>query len=243
MLRVPLFEKVDDAQRLAVMVEASAFAQQAVKHFLARVAKGRVTEVMSQSYRGRQNNQFTGLVKCGECGESMWRQENGSRADRLIWRCSVDHTHPPMTHSTLLDRVGQELLPALRPFLRQQDQPASDGRDNNLASLEKARAEVESQLERLETGYLEKKFSLDRYALHKSRLDQRLAEVDDQIALANHDALTREDWAQSVRAFSGIEGLADWLKHEDPARVNRRLHLLLQKIVVRGEEIEIVFRG
>ena len=67
----------------------------------------------TRNYRGRANNQFTGLLKCGICGKTLWRQGNGPRGDyRLIWRCSASgsgHGHINIPHVVLLEKIGEAL--------------------------------------------------------------------------------------------------------------------------------------
>ncbi len=192
-----------------------------------------------KSYRGRKNNQFTGLVKC-QCGASMWRQENGPRADRFIWRCSKDKTHPPILHSRLLQLVGDGLIPALEPLLKKRR--AVHRTELHSSDDDAARAEIEKQLERLEEAYLSGKFDLSRYGLHKSRLDARLAELDDKRILAAHARAERETWLANMQSITSLHHLPEWLREEDPQKVNRRLHLLIEKIIVTGNKIKIVFR-
>jgi hypothetical protein len=200
-----------------------------------------ITEIRrrAKSYRGRSNNQFTGLVKC-KCGASMWRMENGPRTNRLIWRCSMDKTHPPILHSTMLEKVSSEILPSLRPFL--QKQKTKDNVEDTLNLAQQAMNEIRKQQDRLETAYLAGQFELDRYALRKQELDDRLADVREELRRAEERATDRRAWIENMADLETFEGLPEWIKSGDQQKVNRRLHLLLEKIIVNGEQVEIVFK-
>lgn len=194
----------------------------------------------SKSYRGRKNNQFTGLLRCGVCGAPLWRQENGPRNDRLIWRCSMNRIHPNILHSKLIEDVGSELIPALQPFLKKQnsDQNKKASVENALESIK----ELDHRLRRLEDAYLSGHFDLDRYVLRKNEIQNNIKNERDKLADSEHAAVEKQNWLKSVNELSKLQGLTDWLRNEDQLKINRRLHLLLEKIIIHPARIEIIFK-
>lgn len=194
-----------------------------------------------RSYLGRRNNQLTGLLRCGECGAPLWRQGNGPRdTDRLIWRCSrtgsaVGHVNVP--HS--------ELLPVIAAALADRLQSALDASPASTPSRKPPAdpiADLRKQLDRLETGYLEGAFDLDRYRARKSELDRKLVAARDAAHQAEVQARERAAWLTSARALSTLDDLPAWITTADPAAVNHALRLLLERITVSEHGIEITFR-
>jgi len=183
-------------------------------------------------YRGRSNNQFTGLMKCGECGVSMWMNYNGPRGpSRQIWRCSQGRTtHPSLPHVEALRRVGLALVRSLPTYAdRLHSAPPADP----TGELTKTLADLRRQRSRLEEAYLSGAFPLESYAVRSADLETRIHSAQDE--LTNHSARlrNRETWLAQV---SGLGALSDrlpaWLASDDPAHVNLLLHQLLEEIVV-----------
>lgn len=188
----------------------------------------------TKSYRGRVNNQFTGLVKCGLCGLSMWRQGNGPRAFRLIWRCSSNQCHNAMPHTILLEKVGAELDAQIRGKLAAPPQPA--------APAPAAPASDPSQsLTRLEDAYLAGSFDLPTYTRRRAELLTQIetarAAQEQKTALETQRRLTRQKLATLAKQTS----LLAWLTATDPATVNLTLHTLLKSITV-GRAVSIEFK-
>jgi len=209
----------------------------------------------SKSYRGRVNNQFTGLVKCGLCGKSMWRQENGptrgpNRYDRngdgeyrLIWRCSsngsrVGHNNVP--HKILLELVGQTLIPALKPYVNRRRiiETTHDGAELHQRAID----ELYVKLRRLEDAYLAGQWDLARYTDRKTGIENEIAEHQNAILQSERETIERRAWVQSLTEIEKLDNLPHWLESNDPAETNRALHLLLDSIVVGGEGIELKFK-
>ena len=188
-----------------------------------------------KSYRGRRNNQFTGLVKCGQCGASLWRQGNGPRSvpDRLIWRCSSGlPAHPVITQPDLQAAVAAQLQVSLRPYLRLQQDPAPAPQLLDVAT--RRLDDLTRQLTRLEDAYLSGQWDLVRYSLRKAGFDERLAEARQQLDDASAEALRRSRQAGAL--LITLDGLHDhlpaWLASDDPAEINHLLHFLLRAIHV-----------
>lgn len=196
-----------------------------------------------RGYRGRVNNQFTGLMKCGVCGKSMWRQHNGPRSDRLIWRCSSTKSangHCNITHSLLLEKVSAELAAQLKPYVKSQQAIKRSPADQRLQ--QDAVTVLERKLTRLEDAYLAGEWDLNRYAERKSEIQNEIAQHRNSLLAEERAQAERRAWARSLAEFEQLKNLPAWMKQNDPAEVNRSLHLLLDSIVVSGEKIELRFR-
>jgi hypothetical protein len=203
----------------------------------------------SKSYRGRVNNQFTGLVKCGICGSAMWRQENGPRAHRLIWRCSASSSttgkgangeekpcRNSIPHDILLHKVGLALVSALHPYIKLQYSLSSPETDLH----QRAITELKTKLDRLEDAYLAGQWDLTRYSERKASIQNDIAEHQNAILQSQHETTQHRAWIESLEQFQRLDNLPHWLETNNPAKTNRTLSLLLRSILIRNE-IEIIF--
>ena len=188
----------------------------------------------TRNYRGRVNNQFTGLVKCGICGASMWRQGNGPRQHRHIWRCSSTGTaagHCNFLHDILVRKVAEQLAEIREA-------------GNNAAPIEteassydiKRVEELQSQLTRLEDAYLIGEWDLQRYTERKRKIEQQLAEYQEDIKEHLRKAEDRRAWSATVEDMAGID-FQKWITVTPANEVNRALHVLLREICVTPDEV------
>lgn len=199
----------------------------------------------SRKFRGRQNNQFTGLIHCGECDSPAWRQKNGPRSvpDRLIWRCSeYKSQHISMTHVELLDRVGSLLMNSLQNhMLARQTETTPEKKIKHSAYLQ----DLIEQRTRLEDAYLRGLFSVEKFELRAAVLDEKIKTATDENTTAQVNALQRESLTKMLMASLGAQAkhIPAWLKAKDPSEINRILHLLLEKIILHPNgTVELVYR-
>jgi len=193
----------------------------------------------TKQYRGRANNQFTGLLRCGICGDVLWRQGNGPRGPhRMIWRCSRNGSaigHVNIPHVVLLDKIAaklEALVPGDSPGVATETAAPRDTTAQQLEALY-------TQLTRLEDAYLAGHWDLDRYAARKEEIKAEIADVQKKQANKELDAAARRQQARALQELTSIQDLPTWLKTSDPAEVNQRLHFLIEHITVSEEKIEI----
>lgn len=197
-------------------------------------------------FRGRQNNQFTAILKCGECGSQLWRFKNGPRAvpDRLIWRCaSAPSTHPKITHIDIAERVGKLLATSLQPSLqaRQTETILTAKKDKYQAQL----TELKTQRTRLEDAYLRGTFSIESYEKRAADLNARIKDLEENQSTEEVQAAKREILLAEIMRTLGAQAhkIPAWLTRTDPSEVNRILHLLLEGIILHPNgNIELVYR-
>jgi len=200
-------------------------------------------------FRGRQNNQFTAILKCGECGAQMWRFKNGPRAvpDRLIFRCAVERSsHPKMTHVELLERVGKLLATSLQPHLaaRQTDTVGAGSPRPNSRPNRSLLDELKLQLIRLEDIYLRGSIGLESYERRASELNAQIKSAEETQSTAEAQAAQRETMVNEIMRALGshADKIPAWLERNDPSETNHILHLLLEGIVVHRDHVELNYR-
>lgn len=140
----------------------------------------------------------------------------------------------------LVERVGSLLAQSLAPHLeaRQTSAPSSPAppKHDLLADLRAQRA-------RLEDAYQRGLFSVESFATRTAALDEKIHAEENRAAHEEVEAERRRLTRQMLTASLGKHAarLPDWLARADPGEVNRILHLLLEKIVVYEDRIELVY--
>lgn len=200
----------------------------------------------TRNFRGRMNNQFTGIAHCGECDAVLHRFKNGPRSvpDRLIFRCSeAPYDHRPITHVDLLERVGRLLASSLESRLHDRETSVADlkTRKQDKTILETFRAERE----RLEIAYLRGLFGVERFETLAADLDRRIKKAEGETSGSEVQAAQQESLLKQIMSTLGKQShhLPVWLARNDPGETNRILHLLLEKIILHQDGgVELVYK-
>ena len=198
---------------------------QAIQDELARRAR---------NYRGRSNNQFTGLLKCSVCGATLWRQGNGPRgAHRLIWRCSTSNDHVNFPHVVAVDKISVELV---RSF-----QSPTPEIPNDPGNPEAELAEIQQQLTRLEDAYQVGSMKLDSFTRRSNKLRARIKAIQSREQIEQYRQLYREQELQAIgTAEERAKQLPFWIRESEPTQVNQVLHTIISSITVHPDgKIEI----
>lgn len=196
------------------------------------------------NYRGRLNNQFTGLLRCGICGGTLWRYGNGPRStDRLLWRCHAATTgHPTIGHADLLEQMATRLKDTLPGYLSGSPIPLA------IPNVEDKRKEIEEigvQRKRIEDAYIAGLFPIIEFSARVAGLDARRAKL-----LAEHDqrAATlsiRREWLRKFKESSAniLANLPAWLENSSPDETNAALRNLLEIITIEpGPRVILKYR-
>lgn len=196
----------------------------------------------AKSYKGRANNEFTGLVFCAICGCAMWRHGNGPRGEyRIMWRCSSTGSargHNSIPHKELREKIIAELERRLPPYLKQLDGTPEPREDT--ADARKLLDELHLRLERLEEAYLAGQWDLNRYTARKESLDRQIAEAQAEIHDAEYQVDQRRFRMNRLRSMQGLKDVRTYFADTDPGEINKTLHYLLKSITI-GDVIKIEF--
>lgn len=200
----------------------------------------------TKNFRGRQNNQFTGIVHCGECDSVLHRFKNGPRSvpDRLIFRCSGNrYDHRAITHVDLLERVGALLATSLEPELRARETQVIEtkAKTKDRSLLDGLRAERQ----RLENLHIKGLISIERFETLARDLDARIKNAEGETSGADVQAEQQESLLREIMRTLGSQAkhLPAWLARNDPGETNRILHLLFEKIILHQDgRVELVYK-
>jgi hypothetical protein len=198
----------------------------------------------AKNYRGRVNNEFTGLVVCGVCGCAMWRHGNGPRGEhRLVWRCSSTGSargHNAWFHTTLREKVIADLSRSFPQYVQRQRAPRLESKEDT-SDARQLLDELHTRLERLEDAYLAGKWDLNRYTARKEQIDREIDDAQETIRRAQDHASLQRAWVQDLNAMTQLHDIPRWFAQTDPVEINKTLQVFLKSIVV-GEKIELVFK-
>ncbi len=126
----------------------------------------------------------------------------------------------------------------LTRWQREQAAPQPQAQPNK-ALLE----DLKSQRERIEDLFQLGKISMDSYDRRVAALDEKIKTAVDESTAAEGRAVKRDQVMRVLLSTLGEQAqhLPHWLNHAPPSEVNVVLHALLEKIVLRGDAIELVF--
>lgn len=199
-------------------------------------------------YQGRKNNQFTGLLSCGECGTSLWRYKNGPRAlkDRMVWRCPENPTgHIIIAHVELIQKVGATMFTSLGPHLEDRELPQPDEPAPPPGpSLDNLKA----QLRRLEEAYRKGRYDPEHYDEDWDKLTTQIHEIENKDQLEETRRIERLQRLDGLGRTFGpyLHKIPRWLEERDPVEINRVMHLLFETIVIHriqdDYQVELVYK-
>lgn len=194
-----------------------------------------------KNYRGRKNNQFTGLLECGQCGKRLWtfyHSNYGMGEPIRVWRCSSRESHIVVAHSKMVTQVADRLVDAIRKLANAP--PAEIPPDVDYVEIE----DLHAQRKRLEDAYQAGALGLPSFVERTAVIDEQLNKAQRKASLhasARQDQITR---LSTLHELAGeIDNIPAYLAEADPTQVNHMLHMLLEKVIVRGvDDIELVFK-
>lgn len=190
-------------------------------------------------YPGRKTNQFTGVLRCGICAQTMWTFYNANfgAAKTRIWRCSSRVAHVVISHKDALQKVADALKVALAAG------PSSMA-PSDIPNYAAQIADLQARRKRLEDGYLAGLFDLQAVTVKATELDDQMTVLQTR---QNDQAHTEQVTAARRAAMSDlatmIEQIPDYLANGPPQEINRLLHLMCSAIIVQpNSQVRLVFR-
>ncbi|RMH31208.1 MAG: hypothetical protein D6690_17005 [Nitrospirae bacterium] len=196
-------------------------------------------------YRGIRANAFSHLVRCGVCGASMWRYQNGPRSvpDRLIWRCSnMGQCRNSVTDADLRVQVAEALqivLDALRTQGPDEVLPIENR--NEIAHLKRKQHELDIRRERLERAYLAGVIDLEALRRYRAEMDREERQIVEEARRIEGKYKHRQQVINAMLELSGVD-VAVWLS-EQPREANGVLRQILEAITVTKGEVRLKFNA
>lgn len=190
------------------------------------------------NYTRRQNNQFTGILHCGECGASMWLYYSGPRESRQIWRCSkAKSLHPSVTHSEAIRQTGI--------FLRENLSASLDQREIKLRAKSAPIApaiilkDLNTQRERIVDGYQRGLIPLRSFETRAMEIDEKIRSIAEQAASEEQRKREAQTQINAIQNTLGAKAeiIPLWIEKDDPLKVNHILKLLFSEVIINKGEI------
>lgn len=191
----------------------------------------------SINYRGRHNNQFTGLLRCSVCGSSLWRQGNGPRGpERIIWRCSQTgpstdgHVNIPHVHA--IDLIGKKLAEELGKLPLNDPLTIKSPISDNVAQI----ADLQIQRQRLLDLYQLGQLDIPTFSQRDSALKEQIRLLEDTKHQEEARLQRKREWLATAKDLAGLaQYIPHWFERRDPNLVNHHLRALLDYIMISPE--------
>lgn len=191
-----------------------------------------------------RGNPLAGLIICSECGHVMRRKAACGRQQTRIF-C---HTSGCPTVATYYDDVEQAILSTLRAWMEAAEvgEEAQLGRQTDsaqirLSALRREHDATEAQLGKLYDLVERGVYTDELFASRHAALTGRLADIDRQIAEAEHEA--RPKYATPQQLHDQIKTLLAAYDTADAAQRNRMLKQCISKVVYRKEQRGNTIKG
>jgi site-specific DNA recombinase len=195
-------------------------------------------------YRGpHKTYPLSNLVVCGLCGGPMVHVPELPKYHKEYYMCKAYRKGAPGPHAReragdLHRRVVEELVKQWPGLDSIEHQNSHNKRDE----LEAALRELEVRRARIEEAYENKLYTLEKASDRTAKIDKQAELLQAQLADLERTSLDRAEFEEAVTSLGGnLDSLPAWLVSESPEIVNGVLHKILEKVIVTGNKIELVF--
>jgi len=176
---------------------------------------------------------FTGLTVCGICGSKI-SKHGISRWEYLA--CPVNG-HFSMRYKTALQNLTDALIRQLKQYQTSPPPPPK------LEPLREELSALQIRRTRVQEGYENGLYSATEASQRLAALEDDISHTQTKIGRIQSLTATREQWQKQMGGLQGmITKLPKAIQHGDPARINQLLTALIDKIILKGDTIEIQWR-
>jgi DNA invertase Pin-like site-specific DNA recombinase len=204
------------------------------------------------SWKGpRRVHPLSGLAVCAFCGSRLNFNTNGNHSypGRRVYRCknskrAIRKQHIVVSAETLHRDFSAELVRILRGGSDELEKHSPARQDDGRAGTQSALDELAEVRSLIEAGYEARAYPLDTFVQKTTSIDRQVATLRAELAESERSTLGRTEWRTVVEEISqDLDDFPTWLTTEEPALVNRLMHVLLFKVVVHYDRApELVFR-
>lgn len=202
----------------------------------------RAQEIMKKQwhkkyYDGTVANPLAGLVRCGNCGRTMFRHPSGNRIKIPFLMClekGCIPTHPlEEVESAVLENIREQLA-ALDVNIENSVAPDVSVYDKSIEAAERELKSISSQITKIHELLEQGVYDIDTFLDRRDSLNKRteslkkhiIAEQDRRQAVLNSDLRA---------ASSRIHSVLDVYESSDPATKNELLRSIVEYIIYNKE--------
>lgn len=205
-----------------------------------------VKKINSEKYSKHKSGRYTlsGKLICGECGSNMNGRTGGKRKDGsqlLYYVCTGRGDKPwiknhPDCKTESKNKVSLEslVLDEIKKFNIAETQIKSEVDHSEVEVLEKELLSINKQLDKLLDLYLLDNIDLGRLEDKQSKLNDKKNKLLKNIESANNIKKQDDFKNQSIKSFKDAD-----IESLDNDRLKLLVNLLIQKIVVKGDDVII----
>ena len=209
--------------------------------------------IQTELERRRENNAYKGpkhtfalsnLLYCGKCGRRMGHDTNGPRVlngeRQSVFRCLASTRTTHKEHVSIsVDKANALVAAELMRLFHDGGEEVQETKTDERARIESALTELETRRARIEAAYEAGEYNLAKFSERAASLDKQSEIIGAQLAELERIQAGRQRALEAAANLSGLEDLPTWLMYGDPAAVNRTLHLIIEKVIVFDDKVEL----
>lgn len=191
---------------------------------------------------GKAVRALSNILYCGRCGSRMWTSYDGGNLSNLNWACSAKEngsSHLRVRDDVLVPMVGERLKQAISDVGSVKFPSVEDRAQDTQKALEQLKAKRDRFTEAYGNGLL----SLTDYSARVGELDVQIQAFERDLITGEKSAVENELRQEALRELSKIiDAIPSYVARAPAREVNANLRLILEKIIVRQDDVEIVLR-
>lgn len=177
---------------------------------------------------------FSGLTVCGVCGAKI--QKHGSPPFEYLV-CKKPRRHWSMRYDQAVNLLTSELVTQLQHHQTSPHQPI------DLEPLRAQLDDIKARRARVQEGYEAGLYEAAEASQKLNALQEEAEGISRRLEREQNQEHVRREWEERMGSLQGmIEGLPAAIRHGDPVRTNQLLSALIDKIILNGESVEIIWR-
>lgn len=189
-------------------------------------------------YDGTVQNSLAGLVRCGNCGRTMFRHPSGNRIKIPFLMClekGCIPTHPlEEVEAAVLENIREQLA-ALDVNIENSVSPDVSVYDKSIETAEKELKNIASQITKIHELLEQGVYDIDTFIDRRDSLNKRTEALKKYIISEQERRQTVLD-SDLGKASAKIHSVLDVYESSDPAKRNELLRSIVEYIIYNKEK-------
>lgn len=182
---------------------------------------------------------LSGLLTCSECRRKLHRRTHGHGARRWkVFSCEAGPACTILPYEEVIDLVGKELELQLEAYPRAESKSPDVYITHNEMDLE----DLAKRRKRIQEGYENGLYTQLEAAQKLGELEKQMSAIEHKMDETQRRAEIRAEFVGQIQEH--LPHMADWIRSDDPALVNRLLNALCEDIIIHPDRtVEVKMRG
>jgi DNA invertase Pin-like site-specific DNA recombinase len=178
---------------------------------------------------------LSGLLTCSVCGQKLHRRMDGWVRHDYVFACATGPAHVIIPYNDGIEQVSEHLAASIRQRDDLQLAPPVAAAPDPSRKIEQLKA----RRRKIQEGYEKDLYTAAEASDRMSALEREAEALQQTVLNREQAALAWENW----RAGADLTRLAEWIRTDDPALVNRLLTSIIETVVVSPDRsMRVVWR-